>query len=50
MDLATVGLGPDKAASFKPLCEKPDSVLGCPKDLHQIAKPHDIQHTDRKSL
>jgi hypothetical protein len=36
MDLATVGLGPDKTASFKPLREQPDSVLRCPKNLHQI--------------
>ena len=37
MDLATIGLGPDKTASFKPLREQPDSVLRGPENLYQIA-------------
>lgn len=44
MDLATVGLGPSKTASFKPLREQPDSVLRSPENLYQIAPtaPEDV--------
>lgn len=44
MDLAAVGLGPYKTASFKPLREQPDSVLRGPENLYQIAAtaPEDV--------
>jgi hypothetical protein len=50
MDFSTVGLGPDKPASLQSFCEQPEPIVGRPKQLHEIAKPHDIQHTDHKSL
>lgn len=50
MDLATVRLGPHKTTPFKPLREQPDSVFCSPENLYEIAKLHDIQHTDREWL
>jgi hypothetical protein len=52
MELATIGLGPDKTASFKPLREKPDSVLRCPKNLHQLAAtaPEDVDVATQRIL
>jgi len=37
MHFATVGLRPDETAAFEPPGEQPEPVLGCPKDLHQVA-------------
>jgi len=37
MDFATVGLRPDETITFEPPGEQPKSVLGCPKNLYQVA-------------
>jgi hypothetical protein len=37
MNLPAVGLGPDKAAPLKTLCQEPDPILRRPEDLYEIA-------------